>query len=74
MKVWKREDLVDYNIPALESLEVGGRWVWISPTQSNSAETVATDNSDEEYETIIWHGKKYQVHGIDLDYEMVRGS
>ena len=47
-----------------------GKESWINPTRSDPSKLVNQD--DFGYATIRWHGIKYEVQSIDLDYTKER--
>ena len=66
MKAWIRDDYYMEHIPAKRLSD--NALLRIFPVKDDPAETIPSQR-DDGIETIEWHGEKYEVFSIDLDWE-----
>lgn len=66
MKAWIRDNYYMEKIPAKRLSD--NALLHIFPVKDDPAETIPSQR-DDGIETIEWHGDKYEVFSIDLDWE-----
>jgi hypothetical protein len=66
MKAWIRDSHYMDEIPALRLKD--NALLHIFPLKDDPAEQIPSQR-DDGIETILWHGEKYEVFSIDLDWE-----
>ena len=66
MKAWIRDNYYMEHIPSLRLSD--NALMHIFPVKDDPAEQIPSQR-DDGIETILWHGKKYEVFSIDLTWE-----
>ena len=66
MKAWIRDNYYMEQIPSLRLSD--NALLHIFPVKDDPAEQIPSQR-DDGIETILWHGEKYEVFSIDLEWE-----